>query len=403
MTRCDRLLLNANVLDKMGVQKLNYTIAINQGEIVWIGPSQELPSDMDNSAQIKEDCTNRLITPTLIDCHTHLVYSGNRANEYEQKLKGVTYAEITRRGGGTLSTVMQTRKAGEQQLIEESLPRLLALRNQGVRTIEIKSGYGLDLDTEIKILKVAKQLGQITNTRIITTFLGAHALPPEFEGRKDSYIDYLCDEMLPSIREQGLADHVDLFCESMAFSIKQTEKFFEKASSLGFPIKCHAEQLSNTGACALAARWKALSCDHLEHLDASGAVAMAQSNSTAVLLPGAYYFLQELRKPPINILREAGVGMAIATDCNPGTSPTTSLLLMLNMACQFFSLSVPEAVNGVTYQAAKALGLQEEEGLLAPGRKANLIRWATCESSHLCYYFGFPMALEVMIEGKWEC
>lgn len=398
----DRLLLNATILDKQGIQKKEYALAIQQRKIQWLGPLTKLPESYKKEAKVIEECNQQLITPTLIDCHTHLVYAGNRANEFEQRLRGASYAEIAKNGGGILSTVKNTRKVSEEELFEESLPRLLAMRKEGVRTVEIKSGYGLDLDNELKILRVAKALGEATDTEVITTFLGAHALPSEYSNKSDDYIALLCNEILPSVAEEKLADFVDVFCESIGFSISQTEKMFEKAKELNIPIKCHAEQLSNTGASSLAAKWGALSCEHLEHLDAGGVEAMAQANTVAVLLPGAYYFLHEVRKPPINLLREAGVGIAVATDCNPGSSPTTSLLLMMNMACQFFSLNVAEVLSAVTYQAARALGLEYRAGILEEGRKADLIRWSTKDASHLCYHFGYPMSLEVMRNGVWE-
>jgi imidazolonepropionase len=401
MKTCDKLLLNATVLDKHGVSRRHQALVIDEGLIAWNGDVDQLPSEFKNLATGVEDCKNKLITPAFIDCHTHLVYAGNRADEFQKKLKGITYAEIAREGGGILSTVQQTRAASVEQLFEQSLPRILALKREGVLTVEIKSGYGLDLDTELKMLRVAKQLGKKTGVDVITTFLGAHALPPEFSGNSQAYVDFLCEEVLPQVVEEGLADAFDVFCDSIAFTLDETEKLFTKAIDLHLPIKCHSDQLSNLGAASLAAKMGALSCDHLEHLDDSGVMAMAKSNTVAVLLPGAYYFLRETRKPPIGLLRDAGVGMAIATDCNPGSSPTASLLLMMNMACQFFSMNVAEVLSGVTHQAARALGIEDKKGSLEPGMKADLLRWSVEDEAQLPYYFGLPIHHEAMQAGEW--
>lgn len=401
MFACDKLLLNATTINAQGVQIPNQAIAIKNGKIEWCGLSTELPAQFIERAQSKEDCQGQLITPGLIDCHTHLVYAGNRAAEFKLKLEGVSYAEISKAGGGILSTVHQTRAASEEQLIEQSLPRILAMKSEGVTTVEIKSGYGLDLPNELKMLRVARQIGQLAGLRIKTTFLGAHAIGPEYKGNSQAYVDYLCSEMLPAVKESGLADAVDVFCESIAFSLEQTEQIFLAARALNLPIKCHAEQLSNLGASALAAEFGALSCDHLEFLDERGALAMAKANTVAVLLPGAFYFLREKNKPPVALLRQSGVGMAIATDCNPGSSPTTSLLLMMSMACQFFSMSVPEVLAAVTSQAARALGLDKELGTIAPGQIADLVLWSINDSAALCYYFAYPLPHKTMIAGEW--
>lgn len=398
MLSCDRLLVNAKTIASDGLLQNQQAIAIKGGLISWCGSEKELPAI---TATFKEDCQGQLITPGFIDCHTHLVYWGHRASEFKQRLKGATYRELAQAGGGILSTVRQVRAVSHEELIEQSLPRLLAMRREGVTTVEIKSGYGLDLMNETKMLTVARQLGQLTGVRIKTTFLGAHVIPPEFAGNTQGYVDYLCKDMLPAIVELGLADAVDVFCESIAFSYKQTEQLFLKAQALRLPIKCHAEQLSNLGASKLAAEMGALSCDHLEFLDEAGAKAMANRGTIAVLLPGAFYFLQTLKIPPIQLLRKLEIGMAIATDCNPGSSPTTSLLLMMNMACQFFGLTVEEALAGVTSQAAKALGIAHEVGAIEIGLAADLVRWSINDSSILCYHFGYPIPHRTMIAGQW--
>lgn len=400
MFSCDKLLLNVSTVDALGNQLQQQAIAIKEGLIVWCGAESDLPPVFREAKEIKV-CQGQLITPGLIDCHTHLVYAGNRAAEFQLKLAGVSYAEISKAGGGIISTVQQTRAASEDELLQQSLPRILALKNEGVTTVEIKSGYGLDLPTELKMLRVAKRLGEITGLRVKKTFLGAHAVGPEFKGNSQAYVDVLCEEMLPALRDTNLADAVDVFCESIAFSLKQTEQIFLRARALNLPIKCHAEQLSNIGASELAAEFGALSCDHLEFLDEKGANALAKAKTVAVLLPGAYYFLREQHKPPVDLLRQAGVGMAIATDCNPGSSPTASLHLMMSMACQFFFLSVPEVLAAVTSQAARALGLDKEVGHIAPGVAADLVLWSVRDSAELCYYFAYPLTQQTMIAGEW--
>ena len=402
-----KLLLNVTTIDRMGVQQNNQALVIEGNRIAWCGAMHELPAAYQagsESTHFNEimDCKGNLITPGLIDCHTHLVYAGHRAEEFKLRLEGSSYEEIARRGGGILSTVKHTRAVSEQELFQQSLPRIEAMRAEGVTTVEIKSGYGLDLESELKMLRVARQLGKSCGIRVKTTFLGAHAIPPEYKGHDQAYVDHLCKEVLPAVSEAGLADAVDVFCESIAFSLTQMEQIYITAQVLGLPVKCHAEQLSNLGASLLAARFSALSCDHLEHLDAKSAAAMANAGTVAVLLPGAYYFLRETHKPPVNLLREAGVGIAIATDCNPGSSPTTSLRLMMNMACQLFSLTVPETLSAVTYQAAKALGISEKIGILAVGMEADLIRWSVNDASQLCYYFGYPLPHTTMVAGKWR-
>jgi len=401
VTFVDKLLVNVTTLTKDGLQQASQAIGIVGASIAWCGAMRDLPRDYQTSVPNVMDAEGKLLTPGLIDCHTHLVYAGNRADEFKLRLDGVSYADIARHGGGILSTVRQTRSVSEEVLLQQSLPRILALRAEGVTTVEIKSGYGLDLATELKMLRVAKRLGELSGVRVRTTFLGAHAIPPEFASQKQAYVDYLCHEVMPLVVEAGLADAMDVFCESIAFSRAETEQLFATAHALGLPIKCHAEQLSNMGATLLATKYQALSCDHLEFLDAEGATAMAGAGTVAVLLPGAYYFLRETRKPPIDLLREACVGIAIASDCNPGSAPTTSLLLMMNMACQLFSLTVPETLSAVTFQAARALGMEQQVGTLAVGMAADMVLWSTRDSAELCYYFGHCLAHQTMIAGVW--
>ena len=402
MYSCDKLLLNVTTIDSQGNTLERQAVAVHNGLIAWCGAESDLPKAYYEQAKESLACEGRLLTPGLIDCHTHLVYAGNRVAEFQLKLQGASYTEIAQAGGGILSTVKQTRAASEEELIAQSLPRIIAMAKEGVTTVEIKSGYGLDLPTELKMLKVARRLGEITGIRVRTTFLGAHTIAPEFKGNSQGYVDYLCEEMLPAIKDSGLADAVDVFCETIAFSKAQSEQIFIKAKELNFPIKCHAEQISNLGASSLAASLGALSCDHLEYLDEQGATAMSAAQTIAVLLPGAYYFLREKQKPPIELLRTAGVGIAIATDSNPGSSPTTSLLLMMSMACQLFALTVPEVLSAVTYQAARALGISQEIGIIAPGKKADLILWSINNSAALCYYFASPLTHQTMVAGEWQ-
>lgn len=395
-----KLFQNATTIDAKGQELRGQALVVENGLIAWCGSEKELPAHF-NEIRQKFDCQEQLITPGLIDCHTHLVYAGNRAHEYQMKLSGTSYADIAKAGGGIISTVQQTRQASEEELLQQSLVRMLALRNEGVSTVEIKSGYGLNLAHEMKMLRVAKKLGELTGTRVLKTFLGAHTVAPEYENKSQAYVDVLCQEMLPALHAMNLVDAVDVFCESIAFSLKQTEQIFLTARALNLPIKCHAEQLSNLGASELAAEFGALSCDHLEFLGMKGGQAMAEASTVAVLLPGAYYFLREQRKPPIDLLRQLGVGIALATDCNPGSSPTTSLRLMMSLGCHLFSLTVPEALAGVTSYAAKALGLTGRVGSIAMGQAADLLWWSVTDSAALCYYFGYPLAHKMMIAGEW--
>ena len=374
----------------------NGAVAISDGMINWVGPEKELPLEF--AGLQEKDLGGRLVTPALIDCHTHLVYGGSRATEFELRLKGASYEEISRSGGGILSTVTATRNASEEELFAQSLPRFDALLAEGVRTVEIKSGYGLDLETEIKMLRVARQLGKERNTRVKTSFLGAHAIPPEFAGKAEAYIDFVCEEVLPAVHEEKLADAVDGFCENIAFSPKQISMVFEKATSLGLPVKLHAEQLSNYGGAALAAKYGALSADHLEYLDEAGILAMAKSGTVAVVLPGAFYTLRETQLPPLNSLRKAGVPISIATDCNPGSSPLTSLLLCMNMACTLFRMTPEEALCGVTREAAQALGIGPEVGTIEVGKKAEFAVWNVEQPAELAYRIGCN-PLEEMVLG----
>jgi imidazolonepropionase len=335
-----------------------------------------------------------------VDCHTHLVYGGNRAREFEMRLQGVTYEEIARQGGGIRSTVTATRAADEETLFRQSTPRLISLLSEGVTTVEIKSGYGLDLETEIRVLRVARRLGETFPVTIFPTYLGAHALPPEFEGRADDYIDYVCDEVLPAVTGQHLAMAVDAFCENIGFTPAQTERVFKAAKAFGLPVKLHAEQLSDQGGAALAAGYGALSVDHLEHISEEGVRAVAASDTVAVLLPGAFYFLREKKRPPIDLLRRFGVPMAVSTDCNPGTSPAVSLLLMLNMACTFFRMTPEEALAGVTINGARALGLGDRIGTLEPGKDADFVVWDVTEPAELAYNIGLNPCRQVVRKGE---
>lgn len=360
-------------------------IAVRDGRIEWIGARRDLPTEWSSATEY--DCDGHWVTPGLIDSHTHLVYAGNRAAEFEQRLRGMSYEEIARQGGGILSTVRATRAAGDDELIEQSDRRLRSLVREGVTTVEIKSGYGLDTATEMRMLEVARLLGVECNVRVQKTFLGAHTLPPEFSGRADDYIEYVCDEMLPSASRAKLVDAVDAFCEHIAFSPAQVDRLFSRARELGLPCKLHADQLSDLGGAALAARYGALSADHLECASDSSIRALAASGTVAVLLPGAFYFLRETRLPPVAELRRHDVPMAIATDSNPGTSPCTSLLLMLNMACTLFRLTPSEALAGVTRHAARALGMSDI-GRIAPGLRADFAVWDIAHPAELAYAFG---------------
>lgn len=363
-------------------------VAVEGGRIAHAGPEADVPQAFAARAGTV-DCGERWITPGLIDCHTHLVHAGNRANEFEMRLDGATYEEVARAGGGIVSSVRALRAADEEALFAQSLPRLDAMIAEGVTTVEIKSGYGLDLDNERKTLRVARRLGAARNVTVRTTFLGAHALPPEAGGDKDGYIARVADEMLPALASEGLVDAIDGFCEGIAFSPEQIARVFDAARALDLPVKLHADQLSNLGGAALAARYGALSADHLEHTDEAGAAAMAAAGSVAVMLPGAFYFIRETKVPPVDLFRRHGVPMAVATDCNPGTAPLTSLLLAMNMAATLFRMTVAECLAGTTREAARALGLLGETGTLEPGKWADLAVWDVESPAELVYRMGF--------------
>jgi imidazolonepropionase len=363
-------------------------LGIAGGRIAWMGAAAELPGAPESLAGEVIALGGRWVTPGLIDCHTHLVYGGNRAHEFEQRLQGATYEDIARAGGGIVSTVRATREASDTVLEQAAARRLRRLMDEGVTTIEIKSGYGLDTATETKMLRVARRLGASAGVNVCTTFLGAHALPPEYTGRSDAYVDLVCDEMLPAVAAAGLADAVDVFCERIAFSAAQTARVFDRARALGLPVKLHADQLSDGDGAALAARYDALSAEHLEYTSEAGVRAMAQAGTVAVLLPGAFYFLRETKLPPIAAFREHGVPIAIATDSNPGSSPLTSILLALNMACTLFRLTPEEALAGVTAHAARALGLGATHGTLEAGKVADLAVWEIESPGELAYAMG---------------
>lgn len=373
-------------------------IAVRNGKIAWLGPEQRLPGNA--SAQQEHNGGGAWLTPGLVDCHTHIVYAGNRSDEWEARLNGVPYEQIAREGGGIVSTVRATRAATFDELLQASLPRVRALMAEGVTTLEIKSGYGLDLPNEEKMLRVAREIGRLTGLNVRTTFLGAHALPPEYAGRSDDYIEHVCRHMLPALVKQGLVDAVDAFCENIGFTPAQTEQVFQAAKHHGLPVKLHAEQLSDQGGAQLTARYGGLSADHLEHLSNDGIAAMAAAGTVAVLLPGAYYYLRDTKAPPVQALRDAQVPIAIATDCNPGTSPMTSLLLAMNMGCTIFRLTPQEALAGATIHAARALGLSNSIGSLEVGKQADFALWSIDRPGDLAYAIGFNPCVQVVTGGK---
>jgi len=397
MDNCDSAFINCRL------EGLPYTpliecaaLLVKDGRIHWVGPQQDCP-EIPNECSVT-DCDGQLLTPGLIDCHTHLVHGGQRFDEFEARLQGTSYEEIARRGGGILSTVNATRESSEDELYSSAASRLQEFIADGVTTMEIKSGYGLTLDSELKMLRVASLLSQKTGINIQRTFLGAHCIPEEYRHKNPEYIRLLCEEMLPRLRDH--ADACDIFCESIAFSLEETRTILQCAKNLGYKLKIHAEQLSNSGAAALAAEMGALSADHLEYLDARSVKAMAVHKTVAVLLPGAFYALRETQKPPVHLLRENHVPIAIASDCNPGSSPALSLTLMMNMACNIFELTPQEALRGVTINAARALGIDEEYGSLEVGKRADLALWKVHSSAELCGRIGGRSLRKSYIAGK---
>ena len=364
----------------------NAAVAISGGKVMWIGAEAEIPAAHARLPRTSFD--GRLLTPGLIDCHTHVVFGGNRAAEFEMRLNGATYEEVARAGGGIISTVKATRGASEAELLANALTRVDAMLAEGVSVIEVKSGYGLDTETELRMLSVARAIGKVRRVRILTSFLGPHAIPPEYQGRADNYIDDICIPALRKAHAEGLVDAVDGFCEGIAFSPAQITRVFDVAKQLGLPVKLHAEQLSNLGGAKLAASYGALSADHIEYLDEEGAVALGKSGTVAVILPGAFYTLREKQVPPIAALRRHGVAMALATDCNPGSSPMTSLLLTMNMGCTLFRMTPLEALRGVTVNAARALGLRDC-GTIAVGQRADFAIWNVEHPAELAYRIGF--------------
>lgn len=372
-------------------------ILIRDGRIVWCGRRADLPA---NEAAHTDRLGGRWVTPGLIDCHTHLVFGGDRSGEFEQRLNGATYEEIARAGGGIVSSVAATRAASEDDLYASAVSRLEGLKATGVTTVEIKSGYGLDRDSELKMLRVARRIGRDAGVRVRTSYLGLHAVPPEHKANRAAYVDLAVDDILPAAHAEGLVDAVDAYCEPIAFSTDEVARLFERAKALGLPVKLHADQLSDGGGAALAARFGALSADHVEHTTEPGVRAMAEAGVVAVLLPGAYLMLRETTPPPIALFRQHGVAMAVATDCNPGTSPVASMTAALNLACVQFRLTPEEALAGATRHAAKALGLAGETGVIAPGLAADLAVWDIQRPAELCYWLGKPLLHRRYLAGE---
>ena len=379
----------------------DHGLLVEADRIIWIGLMSERQTRVETEPEVI-DCQGKLLTPGLIDCHSHLVYGGDRADEFELRLEGASYEEISRAGGGIKATVKATREATQQSLLYSAKKRLKPLLEEGVTTLEIKSGYGLDSETEIKMLRVAKQLETDCSVRIKKTFLGAHALPEEYTNRSDDYIDLVCNQMLPEAHSAGLVDAVDVFIEKIAFTIDQAQRVFDCADALGLPVKAHVEQLSDMGGAVMVAKRKALSVDHIEYLTKDDVTTLAENNTVAVLLPGAFYVLRETKLPPIEALRANGVSMAIATDANPGSSPVHSLLLIMNMACTLFRLTPTEALRGVTINAAKALGLNKELGSLSVGKQADLVLWDVDKPAMLSYQIGLNPCAAIMKAGVWR-
>ena len=400
----DTLLVNAN-LATMRAGGAPYgairdgAIGITAGRIEWVGPRDDLSATPESLATEVLDAERAWVTPGLVDCHTHLVYGGNRAAEFEMRLNGASYEEIARAGGGIVSTVLTTRDASDNELATSASGRLKTLLSEGVTTVEIKSGYGLDLATELRMLRIARLLGDTAPVTVKTTFLGAHAVPAEFKGRADSYIDFVVNEVLPAVASAGLADAVDCFCENIGFTLEQTMRVFDAAKALGLPVKLHADQRTDTGGAALAAKYGALSADHIEYSNEAGIAAMAAAGTVGVLLPGAYYFLREDHLPDIAAMRRHGLDMALATDSNPGSSPLVSILLALNFGCTIFRLTPEEALAGITRNGAKALGMGATHGTIEVGKVADLVLWKVDAPAELAYAMGANPCLRVLKSG----
>ena len=401
-TRWDGLLVNARLVTLAGDAGYGViedgALGWHDGMIVFAGHRTDLPAPPASLADERVDAQGEWVTPGLIDCHTHVVFGGDRAGEFEQRLQGASYEDIARSGGGIVSTVRATRAASEDDLFAQSLPRARALRDDGVTTLEIKSGYGLDFDNERKMLRVARRIGDALGIRVRTTYLGAHALPPEFAGRADDYIDAVC-RWLPALHAEGLVDAVDAFCERIGFTAAQTQRVFEAARALGIPVKLHADQLSDGGGAALVAGFAGLSADHVEYTSEAGVAALKQAGSVAVLLPGAFHVLRETKLPPLDAFRAHGVPMAVATDCNPGTSPLQSLRLAMSLACTHFRLTPEEALRGATVHAARALGLKDR-GRLVVGQRADFVRWRIGQPAQLAYWLGGDLVSAVHAGGR---
>ncbi|WP_050515607.1 imidazolonepropionase [Dickeya undicola] len=397
---CDSLWLGADLVTLRGGRYQvieDGALAVTDGRIVWLGARHALPAIVPSRVT---DFGGGIITPGFIDCHTHLVFGGDRSGEFEQRLNGVSYADIAAAGGGILATVNATRQASHDSLLASALARLQPLLAEGVTTLEIKSGYGLDVDSELKMLRVIRALGRQQPVQIVSTCLAAHAIPPEFRQQPEAWIDLVCRELLPRVTAEGLADAVDAFCEHLAFSPAQVERLFQAAQTHSLPVKLHAEQLSSLHGSALAARFQALSADHLEYATEQDVAAMAAAGTVAVLLPGAYYLLRETQCPPVELFRRYGVPMAIASDCNPGTSPALSLRLMLNMACTLFRLTPEEALAGVTLHAARALGLEQSHGSLETGKVADFVHWPLTRPAELVYWLGGQLPCTTIFRGE---
>jgi imidazolonepropionase len=398
--RLDALWRNLNYGDGSDRATSRIALGVADGKIAWFGQEAELPAFEPAPEFAQHDGSGAWVTPGLVECHTHLVFGGSRADEFQRRLAGASYADIARAGGGIVSTVAATRKASEGELVAAAAARLRRLIAEGVTAVEIKSGYGLDTETEAKMLRVARRLGRELPVTVYTTFLGAHALPPEYRGRPDEYIELVCVDMLPALASEGLVDAVDVFCENIAFSVAQSERVLQAAARLGLPVKMHAEQLSNIGATQLATRYGALSTDHLEHAVEADVTAMRRAGTVAVLLPAAYYCLRETRRPPIDLFRRHGVPMAIATDCNPGSAPMLSPLLTMNLACTLFGFTIGEALEAYTRHAARALGKADLHGALEAGRHADFALWDVESPAELVYWLGASPCRAVIRQGR---